>query len=137
MYDLNNLKDWKFLLFLSVIIISMDFLWLKYGVSELWKTNVKSVQKSEMKINIQYALLSYILIIFGIYYFVQRHISKENYVYESLLNGFLFGFILYGVFDFTNLSIFKEFDLKTSIIDMIWGGTLTASALVITNKLIL
>ncbi len=64
------------------------------------------------------------------------NMTKETYVRDSLVKGFIYGFILYGVFDFTNLAIFKEFNLKTAVIDMAWGGALTASALLITNKII-
>jgi uncharacterized membrane protein len=124
----------KPLFLLAFIILVIDLIWINYIVGTMWKKNVETVQKSPMEVRKMYALLSYILIIFGVYYFVQMNIDKENYIRDSIVKGFIYGFILYGVFDFTNLAIFKEFDLKTSIIDMLWGGTLTASALVITNK---
>jgi uncharacterized membrane protein len=126
----------KPLLILAVIFLVLDLLWLKFVVGDLWKTNVETVQKSPMEIKSHYAILSYLLLIFGTYYFVYLTIDKENYVKESLIKGFIIGFIIYGVFDFTNLAIFKEFDLRTAIIDMLWGGTLTAGALVLTNKLV-
>jgi uncharacterized membrane protein len=120
---------------LAIIVLVIDLLWINYIVGDMWKKNVETVQKSPMEIRKQYALLSYVLIIFGIYYFVQMNMTKETYVRDSLIKGFIYGFILYGVFDFTNLAIFKEFDLKTAMIDMAWGGALTASALLITNKI--
>jgi len=126
----------KPLLILAFIILVIDLIWINFIVGNMWKKNVETVQKSPMEVRKLYALLSYVLIIFGIYYFVQLHIDKENYIKDSVIKGFIYGFILYGVFDLTNLAIFKEFDLKTSIIDMIWGGTLTAGALVLTNKLV-
>jgi uncharacterized membrane protein len=121
---------------LAIIVLVIDLLWINYIVGDMWKKNVETVQKSPMEIRKQYALLSYVLIIFGIYYFVQMNMTKETYVKDSLIKGFIYGFILYGVFDFTNLAIFKEFDLKTAMIDMVWGGVLTASALLITNKIV-
>jgi len=120
---------------LAIIVLVIDLLWINYIVGDMWKKNVETVQKSPMEIRKQYALLSYVLIIFGIYYFVQMNMTKETYVKDSLIKGFIYGFILYGVFDFTNLAIFKEFDLKSAMIDMAWGGLLTASALLITNKI--
>jgi uncharacterized membrane protein len=121
---------------LVIIILAIDLLWINYIVGDMWKKNVETVQKSPMEIRKQYALLSYVLIIFGIYYFVQMNMTKDAYVKDSLVKGFIYGFILYGVFDFTNLAIFKEFDLKTAIIDMVWGGLLTSSALLITNAIV-
>jgi uncharacterized membrane protein len=121
---------------LAIIILMIDLLWINYIVGDMWKKNVEIVQKSPMEIRKSYALLSYVLIIFGIYYFVQMNMTKETYIRDSLIKGFIYGFILYGVFDFTNLAIFKEFDLKTGMIDMVWGGALTASALLITNRIV-
>ena len=126
---------YKQILLLSVIILLVDILWLTYGVNKLWQDNVQAVQKSPMVIRKHYALLSYILIILGIWYFVLRHINKETSVNQILLSSFLFGFILYGVFDFTNLAIFKDFQLKTALIDMVWGGVLTSVAVYFTTRL--
>ena len=120
---------------LAIIILVIDLLWINYIVGDMWKKNVETVQKSPMEVRKPYALLSYVLIIFGIYYFIQMNMTKDTYVKDSLVKGFIYGFILYGVFDFTNLAIFKEFDLKSAMIDMAWGGLLTASALLITNKI--
>lgn len=122
---------------LASIILFIDLIWINYIVGNMWKKNVETVQKSPMEVRKAYVFLSYILIIFGVYYFVQMNIDKENYIRDSIIKGFIYGFILYGVFDFTNLAIFKDFDLKTSIIDMLWGGTLTATTLIITNTLIM
>lgn len=125
---------YKQILLLSVIILLVDILWLTYGVNKLWQENVQAVQKSPMVIRKHYALLSYILIILGIWYFVLQNINKETSVKQILLSSFLFGFILYGVFDFTNLAIFKDFQLKTALIDMVWGGILTSIAVYFTNS---
>lgn len=125
---------YKQILLLSVIILLVDILWLTYGVNKLWQENVQAVQKSPMVIRKHYALLSYILIILGIWYFVLQHINKETSVKQILLSSFLFGFILYGVFDFTNLAIFKDFQLKTALIDMVWGGVLTSVAVYFTTS---
>lgn len=124
----------KQILLLSVIILLVDILWLSYFVDKLWKENVQAVQKSPMVIRKHYAILSYILIILGIWYFVIKNIKKETSVKEILFSSFLFGFILYGVFDFTNLAIFKDFHLKTALIDMVWGGILTSIAVYFTTS---
>lgn len=111
------------LFFLSFIFLILDFLWLNFVVKNIWLENVQNVQKSEMIIKKKYAFISYILIILGLYIFVKKNVStvKEGFIY-----GFIYGFILYAVFDFTNLAIFKDFNLYTSILDSLWGGLLSA-----------
>jgi len=125
----------KQILLLSVVILLIDIIWLSYGVDKLWQKNVQSVQKSPLVIRKEYALLSYILIILGVWYFVQQHITKETPMKQILFSSFLFGFILYGVFDFTNLAIFKDYDWKAALVDMLWGGFLTMIAVHITTKM--
>ena len=122
----------KDLLILASIILLMDLLWLKYAVKNLWEDNVRSVQKNEMKVDVKYALLSYIVIIIGVYMFV---VKKTTNVKEGMIYGFIYGFILYAVFDFTNLAIFKDFSLRTAVIDMLWGGFLTSVAVGVTKYL--
>ena len=47
---------------------------------------------------ILYALISYFAIFLGYYYFVYNN--------ENRYSGFIFGFVVYAVFDFTNLVLF-------------------------------
>ena len=82
---------------------------------------VKKIQVSEMKVNLQSTLLTYIILIFQVYYFVIKNKM-------SLFDSFLLGSTTYAIFDLTNYSIFKNYDAKVAIIDMLWGGILTASS---------
>ena len=40
---------------------------------------------------------------------------------QALIYGALLGLITYGIYDLTNFSIIKEYSLKITIIDIIWG----------------
>ncbi len=42
------------------------------------------------------------------------------------LLGCLFGVVLYGIYDLTNLSMLAGWSLKLSLLDMAWGGVLCA-----------
>jgi len=44
----------------------------------------------------------------------------------SVLGAFLNGAAIYAVYDFTNLTIFKDFSLAMAVFDTIWGGCLFA-----------
>jgi uncharacterized membrane protein len=44
----------------------------------------------------------------------------------SVLGAFLNGAAIYAVYDFTNLTIFKDFSLVMAIADTLWGGCLFA-----------
>ena len=40
--------------------------------------------------------------------------------------GLIFGLVAYGTYDLTNLATIKNWSLKVTIIDLIWGGFLTS-----------
>lgn len=44
----------------------------------------------------------------------------------SVAGAFLNGAAIYAVYDFTNLTIFKDFSLPMAIADTVWGGCLFA-----------
>ena len=60
------------------------------------------------------SIICYILLTFGIYYF---GIREKNFV-----NAILFGLVVYGVYNMTNLATIQKFGLKESIIDTMWGA---------------
>ena len=78
---------------------------------------VRIIQNSKGKINIIGAALAYIFILIQIKYFL---IDKN----ASLLDSFILGFTTYGIFDFTNLAVFKNYNIYIGISDTIWGGLL-------------
>lgn len=45
---------------------------------------------------------------------------------QSTAQAFLIGLSTYAVYDFTNYSTLKDYDLKFAIADTVWGGTLFA-----------
>ena len=113
----------KIIILNALLILSIDGIVLN-ALSTVWKKTIEKVQHKNFIPKLHYAFASYILIILGQYYFVYKNINRNNWIKDSLFNGFLFGFVLYGVFDFTNLAIFSDYSLKTATIDMFWGGTL-------------
>lgn len=112
-----------FVIFFVFLIV--DSAWLKMVASKQFGKLVFDVQGSEMKINMLGAIVSYILLALGTYHFGFKRLDKNNILGSLLSSATLFGLITYGVFDFTNLAIFKEYDIKTGIIDTLWGGAVT------------
>ena len=45
----------------------------------------------------------------------------------ALLNGGLIGLISYGTYDLTNLASIRDWPLKVTIVDLIWGTVLSAT----------
>ena len=104
-----------------LILLILDILWIKFFMLQRYNTLVKNIQNSPLIPNLKYASFAYLLMILGLILFVLPNIKKNNLFKDSLIYGALFGFILYGVYNFTCLTIFTNWDIKTSIYDIFWG----------------
>lgn len=112
-YIMNNLYNF---LFLSIFFLVIDSIYLK-TFSKEWNKIVFNIQGSNIQFKMISALITYIFIVFQVYYFI---ILKN----KSLTDAFLLGLTTYAIFDFTNYTILKKWSLKMSLIDTIWGGLL-------------
>jgi uncharacterized membrane protein len=110
---INNLTK---ILYVTIIMLILDSLFI-YSNKHIFKTQVEIVQKSPMKLNFTSTLLCYIVMVFGLYYFIIR----DN---KSVLDAILLGITIYSVFELTNKSLFSEWNYKTVALDSIWGGLL-------------
>lgn len=88
-----------------------------------YKVMIKEIQGSNMVTNVFYAFIAYTLMVIGLNHFVLPNIDVKNVTIQNCLsNGFLFGLILYGVYDFTIGAVLKKWDMKLGVIDVLWGG---------------
>jgi uncharacterized membrane protein len=113
------------LLVSAVIFIILDFVYLNV-IKGYFNNQIKSVQGTPIQINYLGAALCYILLIVCINYFI----IKPR---KSVSDAFLLGIIIYGVYETTNLALFKNWSILTVIIDTLWGGLLFASTTYIVN----
>ena len=109
------------ILLVTFLILLLDILFIGLNKS-MWETNVQGIQGSPLKLNFKYSIIAYILIILGVCIFVLP--VKTECVYKKMFIAFMWGLITYGIFDFTNLSLFKDYNLNTAITDTLWGGIL-------------
>lgn len=84
---------------------------------------VTKIQKSPLELRIMPAAGAYSIILFSWFYFVFKNIKNQSKK-KSIIDSAVLGFCMYSLFDFTNMAIFKNWDLKTVIIDSIWGSIL-------------
>ena len=100
----------------SIIILLVDSVYLN-TFSSYYNNQVRDVQNSPIKLNILGVGLSYLFIIIIFNQFV---LGYNMSLYES----FLLGFLIYGIYEATNLAIFKKWSLMSVFIDTLWGGLL-------------
>jgi len=87
---------------------------------------VMKIQNSKIVMNyISYtaAILAYVFMIIGFLFIIIPRLTNNNSskILQAIRIGGLFGFVVYGIYNTTNLAIFKNYSIKTSIIDTLWG----------------
>ena len=107
------------LLISSILFVCIDSIYLNL-MRGYFDNQIKKVQGSPIQLNFVGALITYIFLIFGLNYFI---ISKN----KSVNDAFLLGIVIYGVYEFTNVSLLKNWHWLTTILDTTWGGVLFAS----------
>ena len=101
--------------------IILDFLWIGLITRNFYKKQFKGfgrIERGKWKLLFIPALFTWILLTIGILIFVKQ--LSTNFL-EALFYGGLMGFIIYGVYDLTNLSTIKEWSLELTAIDILWG----------------
>lgn len=114
-------------------LLILDFIYIA-SVSVFYKKAISYIQGGEqMKINITAAMFCYLIMIIGLVFVVitqlsrygtLRSLSIQNKLKYAVRFGGVVGFVIYGVFNTTNLAMFKRYSIPLAVIDIIWGTIL-------------
>ena len=104
-------------------LLILDFLWIKLYMGSRYGDMIKNIQGSPMKTNMLYAVIAYTLMVVGLNLFVLPNINvKKISIKHCLTYGFMFGLVLYGVYDFTIGAVLDKWSMSLALIDVLWGG---------------
>jgi uncharacterized membrane protein len=103
-------------LLIGVIMVVVDAVYLSL-FANFFKKMVLSIQGSPLKMDYLAASLCYLVLVFGLYYFI---VSRK----ETILNAMLLGWVVYFVYEFTNKAILNKWSWMAVLIDGVWGGLL-------------
>jgi len=106
------------LLITAIVFVIIDGIFLTM-MKPYFENQVKLVQGSALKVNITATILCYVFLIFGIYYFI----IQPN---KSVQDAFLFGIVIYAVYETTSRALLTKWKWSTVFIDTLWGGILFA-----------
>lgn len=112
---------------IAFIMLCLDSIYLSL-VSNHFGVLMKKIQGSELKVKTLPAIFCYLFLIFSIYYFI---FEKKN----SDIDSFYLGFVIYGVYELTNMAIITDWTWKTVFLDTVWGGILFFLTSIIVRKI--
>ena len=101
-----------------VIMLLLDSVYL-FLTKTIFGEMVAKIQRTAMQFRLAGAVIVYLLLAVGLYYFI---VKPERNAWEAAL----LGLVIYGTFDFTNYAMLKNYDLKIAIMDTVWGSLLFA-----------
>ena len=122
--DYNNVYT---LFIIGVLLVTIDSMYL-YTIKDMFELQIAAVQRVSLQFRISGAILCYLLLILGLYYFI---ILPR----KSVMDAFLFGIVIYGVYETTNYTLLKKWKPEIVVIDTLWGGVLLAIVTSIIYKL--
>ena len=106
------------LLISAIVFVCLDFFYLNL-MKGYFDKQIKAIQGTKIQMNLLAVILCYIFLIFGLNYFI---IKPKR----SVSDAFLFGLVIYGVYETTNWALFSKWSPITVIMDTLWGGILFA-----------
>jgi len=106
-----------------VIFLAIDAIWLGLVAPKFYKSQIGHLMSE--KPNLIAALVFYLLFIIGVVYFVVAPGIEAQSITKILVAGALFGFMTYATYDLTNLATLRDWPIKVTIIDLIWGTSLS------------
>src|SRR3990172_4842984 len=110
--------NWKDLALTAIVLILLDGVYVT-SMSRFFNRMVTNIQGSPIEIDISATILTYFVLIGGLYYFIiQRN--------ETWQEAMLLGWFVYFSYELTNKIILKNWSYAAVLIDGLWGGLLFA-----------
>ncbi len=120
----------KLFLIAFPVFLLIDMLWLGLIAKNFYAQQIGSLIKET--VNWPAAIIFYGLFVFGLVFFVIAPAVESASWTMALSRGSLFGLITYATYDLTNLSTLKNWPLKLTLVDILWGVVLASLVSTIT-----
>ena len=119
--------------FLAVAVwtVIADYVWLGVIMQEVYHRELHDLLRYNAQgfaPRLLPAAMVYVLIPVGIILFVGPRIASTRSLLASGGWGALFGLIVYGIYDLTNLAILEKWSVWITAFDILWGGILCGGA---------
>lgn len=106
-----------------VAFLAVDVVWLTTATPRLYRPALSGLLASEP--NLAAAAIFYLLYVVGIVALAVIPGVNSGSLVDALWRGALFGFLAYATYDLTNLATLRDWPLHITLIDLVWGTTLT------------
>jgi len=113
---------------ITVVVLALDFIYIS-GTRSMFEIQIADVQRVALQVRPLGAVLCYLLLVIGLYYFIVRE-------HRPVFDAFLLGLVIYGVYETTSYALLKKWRWNIVLMDTLWGGVLFALTTFITYKVV-
>jgi len=113
---------------ITVVVLALDFMYIS-ATRNMFEVQIADVQRVALQIRPLGGILCYLLLVFGLYYFIVRE-------HRPVFDAFLLGLVIYGVYETTSYALLKKWKWNIVLMDTLWGGILFALTTFITYKVV-
>lgn len=113
-----------------LLFVAMDITWLTTMGAALYRSTLGDILLPTVRI--EPAIAFYLLFPIGIVVFGVAPALKAQSPLPALIYGGLFGLLAYATYDLTNHATLRNWTLKITVIDMIYGAVAVAAVSVLT-----
>ncbi len=124
-----------------VLAILIDVVWISAIAKKIYLHAFSSIMLSPEHMEPHQwmaAIIAWLVLVVGIVLFILPQTSSKKLKHAAGL-GALYGFVVYGSYEFTNYAIFKHWPVSIVAIDLAWGcvfcATLTVALTMLQGKL--
>ncbi|MDO8266100.1 MAG: DUF2177 family protein [Candidatus Saccharibacteria bacterium] len=110
-------------------LLLIDSVWLTKVAPKFYKSNIGHLMAENP--SLMAAGLFYFIYIVGVVVFVVSPAVADKSLSFAATRGALFGLVAYSTFDLTSMAVFKNWPVKVTIVDMLWGTILTMGVAVL------
>jgi uncharacterized membrane protein len=107
------------------LIVIFDLIWFSLMVERFYKPYLGHIISSDFKYVV--GMIFYVVYSFGISYLViVPSVLLKDTAFMVLCKGFVLGAVAYAAYDLTNQATIKDWPLIVTIVDILWGASVTA-----------
>ena len=115
-------------LVVSTLTICLDILWIGFVAKDFLISLIKPYltidHMGQLVVRNHYAIVCWLLLSFGVYFFVTKNSSPSDSLFTIFQTGCIFGFVVYAVYDLTNAALQLQWPFSMIVADTLWGSLL-------------
>lgn len=112
---------WLHFLLALVFYGLLDSLWFSFSIPS-YRATIEKVQQRPFTFN-YVGLVAYVLMALGMTFLVMSQATSRGH---AAMLGAVYGLVLYGVFNFTNIAMFDDWTFATALFDTAWGVSVSS-----------